>query len=345
MKRPRFITGLILLLVPDLLLQAQQPSARPLYFLTKDEQWCLYDNERKWADEQEAGALVGKIEYNGNRIARVYVTTPDDPGAGDWAAFDLYTLDAKGNFRSLNRTINVLPGNLSRLENWKITNGKALRGKVVNLDLDTHKPKQEPEDWVPELEVLQSPKELPIWPLAQNAARSLAGTGKACVSVPTPLPAPPPPPTPVKSWSTYVDERFGWSVEYPSTWKVHNSCPAGCQAPGDAVSFSNPVSGNWVIVSSMTDPLRGRNITERLSALRHTNQNPIVKEAPVKIGQLQALTVRYANQELQMESTYLVTESAYFKVSVSSSNWPIEQLPDYPAYRHLLESFKIAGAH
>lgn len=187
---------------------------------------------------------------------------------------------------------------------------------------------------------------LPVWPLIGDGGKSLATTGKACLIVKRPPATPPPPPAPIKSWSTYADDRFGWSIEYPSTWKTYSSCPVGCPAPGEAVIFTNPETDNAVIVSSLTDPPGGRSIDQRLQDLKKTNVNPQVGETEFQLGTLKALTVRYEQPETQMESTYLVTESAHFDIHFdihfSSIHWKIEQTTDYPAYRHMLESFKFS---
>jgi hypothetical protein len=53
-------------------------------------------------------------------------------------------------------------------------------------------------------------------------------------------------------------------------------------------------------------------------------------------------TVRYEQPETQMESTYVVTDSAHFGINFSSIHWKIEQMTDYSAYRHMLESFRFS---
>jgi hypothetical protein len=322
--------------------QTLKTTADTLYFLNSDEEWCVYTNESRWRSEMAAGDTVGTIEYAGTRVSRIRVTTPDDPGAGDWMVFDVYSLDRTEKLHLLERTINVLPGHISQLEIWRIDKGKAVRQSGISRDLDTLKPRQEPEDWLPDVPVYTSPDAIPVWPLFRHREKSLTITGKACATVRRPPPTPPAAPTPVTSWSTYVDARFGWSVEYPSTWTTDNSCPVGCPAPGDAVTFSNPDTGNRVIVSSLTDPLAGRNGDDRLADLKRANRNPQISETPIRLGNLKALTVRNAQPDLQMETTYVVTESAHFAISVFSVHWTIEQLTDYPAYRHLLESFRVS---
>jgi hypothetical protein len=338
------VARLILVLIP--VLGSAQTTAKKadvtLYFRNSDEQWCAYTSESTLRKELEAGETVGTVEFNGTRISRVRVTTPDDPGAGDWMMFDVYTVDASGNLRSLERTINVLPGNISQLETWLIDRGKAVKKSSLVRDLDTLKPKQGEADWVPDVQILTKLASLPVWPLVRDGGKSMATTGKACFTVKRPPLTPPPPPVPVKSWATYVDDRFGWSVEYPSTWTAYSSCPAGCPAPGEAVIFTDPSTGNAVIIDSLTDPLAGRSIEARLQDLKKTNVNPQVSESEIRLGNLKALTVRYEQPETQMESTYVVTDSAHFGITFSSIHWKIEQMTDYPAYRHMLESFKFS---
>lgn len=163
-----------------------------------------------------------------------------------------------------------------------------------------------------------------------------------------PPPTPPPPPKPITSWRTYVDERFGWSVEYPATWEVDNSCPPGCPAPGEAVSFENPETQTWVIVSVLPDPASGRSVDERLQALKAQNANPEIGEVRRELNGLPALTVRNEQPEkkgaygTQMESTYIVTDTVHFEIAFHAIRWKLEQMPDYPQYRRILESFRIA---
>lgn len=322
--------------------QSQPPSRSKLYFLNHDELWCVYSTESRWKAAATAGDSVGTVEFVNMSISRIFLTTPDDPGAGDWVAFDKYSLDSSGRLRSLERTINVLPGRLSQLEVWEIRPGSALRQRSLTRDLETLQVK-EIGDWVPDLPVFTDVKAMPVWPLLAGQPKRGIAAGKACLTVKRPLPTPPPAPEPVTSWSTYVDQRFGWSVQYPSTWIVNNSCPIGCSAPGDSVSFQDQSTGEVVLISSLTDPAAGRNAEDRLAQLKHTNVNPQIGETRLELNGLSALTARYVQPETQMESTYVVTEAAHFQIGFTSLHWKIEQMTDYHAYQHILRSFKLVN--
>ena len=104
------------------------------------------------------------------------------------------------------------------------------------------------------------------------------------------------------------------------------------------------MEGGYVQVSSLADELGERSVEDRLAELKRThNVNPKISEVPIIIDNHPALTVRYRQPpgELEMEATYLVTDSAFFVISIDSFHWKIEQLTDYPAYRHMLSSFKL----
>ena len=134
----------------------------------------------------KAGEAVGTVEFSGTRISRIRVTTPDDPGAGDWMMFDVYSVDANGKLRSLERTTNVLPGNISQLEVWSIDKGQAVRKSSVTRDLDTLKPKQDEKESVPDRPVFTSVTSLPVWPLIREGGKSFARNGKACLTITRP---------------------------------------------------------------------------------------------------------------------------------------------------------------
>ncbi len=322
--------------------QSSTPLQSKLYFLNDGELWCSYSTESRWKADTKPGDTVGIAEFTNAGISRIFITTPDDPGAGDWVAFDKYSLDANGKLRSLERTVNVLPGSISQLEVWEIHPGYAVRQRSMTRDLHTLQLKEH-GDWVPDLPVFTDVKAMPVWPLLAGWPKRGIAAGKVCLTVKRPSPTPPPAPEPVTSWSTYVDERFGWSVEYPPTWIVNNSCPVGCDAPGDAVSFQDQSTGEGVLVSSLTDPAAGRNAGDRLAQLKRTNVNPQISETRLELNGLLALTARYVQPETQMERTYVVSESAHFEIGFTSVHWKIEQMTDYVAYLHILKSFKLVN--
>ena len=325
--------------------QTKPPTvpAKSLYFLNDpDERWCAFNRESEWRSEVEMlGALTTAVaKYTGSRISSIDVTTEDNPEAGDWVIFDTYSLGKDQTFQSLKRTINVLPGFTSELETWLIQNGKAIKQSSVSRDLDTLKPKpvQATGIWLPSAPIFTRLSALPFWPLVRDKRQQISSGREACITVKRPPPVPPTPAAPVTSWKTFMD-RFGWTIEYPATWNASSSCPVGCK--GEGVIFSNPETHGSVIVSSLADELAGRSIEGRLAELKQTNVNPQVSEIPISIDHHPSLTVRYMQPETEMETTYVVTDSAFFQIQVSSTHWKIEQLADYSTYRHMLSSFKF----
>jgi len=327
--------------------QVQSPKAAPKsFYVVNDEvndRWCAYTSESEWrsrVDSPETDArTLARLEYTKGRVSSIYVTNLDDPGAGDWTIFDLYSLDKSEKLRSINRTINVIPGSINELEIWAIQNGKPV--KESTRDPVSLKPVKPTNEWVPNVPIFGSVSAFPFWPLIHDRWQEILSRGSACVIVKRPPPIPPAPPVPVKFWRTFVD-RYGWTMDYPSTWEAESSCPAGC--PGEGVVFSNPETGGHVIVNRLARETGGSNAEARLQGLKRTrNLNPQVSEIRLIIDNRPALTVRYRQRpgELEMEDTYVVTDSDAFMIAIDSFHWKIEQLTDYPAYRHMLSSFKF----
>ena len=238
---------------------------------------------------------MARLEYTQDHVSSIYVTNLDDPGAGDWTIFDLYSLDKSEKLRSIKRTINVIPGSINELEIWAIQNGKPV--KQSTRDPVSLKPVKPTDEWIPNVPIFASVSAFPFWPLVHDRRQEILSRGSACITIQRPHPTPPAQPMPVKFWKTFVD-RFGWTIEYPSTWTAQSSCPAGCPAPGEAVGFSNPETGGYVQVSSLADDLGKRSVKDRLAELKRTrNVNLQIGEVPLVIDDRPALTVRYQQPE------------------------------------------------
>ena len=305
-------------------------------------QWCAYASKSdSEIDRKVLNAMsVASVKYTNGRISAAEVTEWDE--SGDWNVDDEYTIDGSGTIQALTRTIDNFTEGITQEEKYKIQNGKATKEKSSAKDRRNGQPAEELSSYdFPTLPIITTVRGFEFFPLISDAGRRANSTGKACITVTRPAPTPPPPPVPVKSWSTYIDARFGWSIDYPSTWTAKSTCPVGC--PGEAVIFSNSDTKNSVIVDGFTDRLGGSNVDERLQELKRSrNVNPQVSETPIQLGNLKGLTVRYEQPATQMEATYVVTDFAHFEIHFSSDRWKIEQMTDYPAYRHMLESFRFS---
>ena len=312
------------------------------------EQWCGYSKRSDLDAAIRAGAdgmAVGEATYTGIRIESIHLETPDDPGAGDWYAVDDYLLDAAGKVQKLNREIR-LPGPPAVKQVFLIQNGKAVKQRNTRPPQAGTQPIVDEDDGdLPDLPVRTNIREFPFGLLLSGKRAEILTKGKACALAP-PVVEVIEPPLVVTSWKTYED-RFGWTIEYPSQWTAYSSCPVGCPAPGEAVIFNHPnpkpIDDGVVIVSTTGDLKPGSVDTQSwLSQIKHTaNVNPIVLETPTTIGGDPALTVRYEQAGgNQMETTYVVHGNLTFEIEISARK-KIQDLPDYNACVHMLSTFRF----
>ena len=77
------------------------------------------------------------------------------------------------------------------------------------------------------------------------------------------------------------------------------------------------------------------------------NLNPRISERRFTLNGLSALRVRYLNpgMGIEMEETYVLSGSHTFSISFSGDKpgEKLENLPNYPVYTKMVESFQVKG--
>jgi hypothetical protein len=303
-------------------------------------QWCAYTSKALF--ESEAKRLrpmtVGEVTYRNTLVSAIHIEESDE--SGDWGVSEDYVLDERGAVRALTRALHVIPGDVDRDEVWIVQNGRAILQKRVIRE--GGKVTAHPDNWAPDIPIRTTLGAFPFSGLLVRRRQAIVDIGSACeISIPEVVARKAPNPLPpVKSWKTWVD-RFGWSIEYPSTWTVNSTCGIRC-----AVGFSDPktdfTSGGYISVNGLEDKPAKVSAGEWLAELKHTqNLNRMVSEVSVTIDNRPALTARYSQAAgNQMEHTFVVNGNAVFEISVNAPE-KIEDLSEYAIYRHMLASFKF----
>jgi hypothetical protein len=145
-----------------------------LYVLNNPQknQWCGYVDEKRWqSDVDTYNALeVASIEFQGTSPRIIKITEEDDPEAGDWAAYDTYTLASDGTVISLQRTTNVLPGYVSRTEIFERQQGKLVRSTVKMKSLGKTQQLEKKDLWFPNRPLVTKRLDFPFSRLIQRIA-------------------------------------------------------------------------------------------------------------------------------------------------------------------------------
>jgi hypothetical protein len=123
--------------------------------------------------------VVGTVDFWNSHVSAVSLTEEDD--AGDWIVYDRYSLDGSGAIRTLDRTINILPGDRSEREVFLINGGKANKRSTASLRLSTGKPIPPSKDWIPDVPVVTNVKEFPFWSLIDSKSLEVWSKGRACI--------------------------------------------------------------------------------------------------------------------------------------------------------------------
>jgi len=160
-----------------------QKSTRSLYFLAGDDgQLCGYSSVKLWNDDKISleARLVARADYENGRLAFVYITELDE--TGDWTIFDKYSFDKNALLTSLERTIDILPGERREEQLWVIEKGKAVKQKSTSRDLATSKIVPRGDVWLPEPAVVTNTQALPFWPLIRDKRAEILSREKVCMT-------------------------------------------------------------------------------------------------------------------------------------------------------------------
>lgn len=147
------------------------------------QQWCGFLNQQLWRSQiDEDGALeTASVEFSDGHPLRIKLTEADDPESGDWIAYDTYMLDDDGSVRSLQRTTNVLPGDVSRTESFVNREGRLLKAGVTIKSLKTGRSVAPRKFWFPNRLLLRNVTAMPFSALLARIS-DIHGTEPVCVS-------------------------------------------------------------------------------------------------------------------------------------------------------------------
>ncbi len=155
--------------------------------------------------------------------------------------------------------------------------------------------------------------------------------------------------SPEGDWKVFTN-RAGWSIHYPSGWKIgsRRSC-SDPTAPTVHVDFFPPAdsgSDGWVMIEHLGDKPSGASVDAWFAKLKRTaNLNPEIEEEQFALNGLPALRVRYRNPYSgEMESVYVISGHQTFEVEFSDDRplRPTEHMRNYATYRRMLETFTVA---
>jgi hypothetical protein len=153
------------------------------------------------------------------------------------------------------------------------------------------------------------------------------------------------------AWKTFTN-RAGWSIHYPADWTVE-SCK-GCTDPTASGVYVNffPPPGLEAEGSVMVEPLADKpadvDVDTWLEEMpTRGNRNPLRRETKITLNGSPALKVRYRTDSGDdKEAVYVVSGSTTFGIEFSTEQPHVllERLANYPAFKAMLQTFRLAAA-
>jgi hypothetical protein len=150
-------------------------------------------------------------------------------------------------------------------------------------------------------------------------------------------------------WKVFTS-RAGWSINYPSEWKIGSckSCPDPT-APDVFVDFLPPKDKNsgWVMVEHLAGKPSSTTVDAWFTEIKRTaNLNPRLAEQRFMLDDLPALKVRYRNPSCgghEMEEVYVVSGSRTFSITFDGEKpgLPLEEFGNHHTFLQMLETFKV----
>lgn len=167
------VLAVTVLLSPEAVYSQRRAPVVYLLHDAKQHQWCAYADSAAWnAAVEEIGATaVGSLSYSGDRLEEIDLTETDE--SGDWTVYDRYFLDSAGSIVRLSRTINVLPGDRSVLQELSVEQGRMTVHAVTEKTLSTGETSSSPRRvWLPDLPVIHSTRSFPFaWLIEHQGVR------------------------------------------------------------------------------------------------------------------------------------------------------------------------------
>jgi hypothetical protein len=127
---------------------------------------------------------VASVEYSNRRIKIINTTQVDE--TRDWIVYEQYDLDDEGNIRQIKRTMNVLPGDISKEDVYVNIGGVFKNVSTESRSLTTGKKMTTESVWFPSLPLVRRIRNFSFAALILDRHSQMSLPGKVCVSAPPP---------------------------------------------------------------------------------------------------------------------------------------------------------------
>lgn len=153
-----------------------------------------------------------------------------------------------------------------------------------------------------------------------------------------------------ESWKLFTS-RAGWSISYPSDWKISSchACPDPA-APEAYAEFGPPESANrtfsGIHIDRWADKPANKSAIEFLAEMKATELKPRhpqeLQERETTMSGFPALESSYYEDGWGVEKMWVVADSHSFRIAFSAQvRDHIEQLHTYKIYRRMLAPFRV----
>lgn len=181
-RRRILFTALLVLSLSPMPCVAQSRYGK-LYFLedSAKHEWCGFDNKVTWRTRVDSvSALkVASVKISAGRIDTLDVTEGDE--AGDWIVYDRYSFGPHLKLESLDRVMNVLPGDRSVKQRFVNRGGRLKLQHEIILELSTGQVVTDSSFWRPGPTVVSDAQEFPFWQLVASRRADVWRHGVVCI--------------------------------------------------------------------------------------------------------------------------------------------------------------------
>jgi hypothetical protein len=143
---------------------------------------CVYADESIWkSDIQKTGAsrVAVSESINGN-VHSIDITQGDE--AGDWMVFDHYSFAKDGTVNALTRKINIIPGDRSVDEVYKVQDGKLIKTDSTVRSLTGDGNPTTDDTWLPVVPMFNRLTNFPFASLLRSTPSQVTAAGRICTS-------------------------------------------------------------------------------------------------------------------------------------------------------------------